>query len=564
MSIKKVIALLYRKYPFLRLGSLVAALALIVGLLSFFSTHAKRPPVITSITPPVGSPGDIMTILGGDFGAIRSPESYVEVGGSKITSSGYLSWSNQEIRVILPTNVQDGLVVVGTKSGVSKPGFFANDAGIPVAVPPDTKTSMPVITSVTPSTNSYGSLISLSGSNFGTIRGSAQVYFTANRDDSESQMTDTFNHASIPANESNFDYEYWSDTEIHVRIPDGAASGTVSVQTEKGESNHLPLQVRSPVGSRSYTEHKTYLLQLTADVENLDPRSPAVITLRVPNPPVTAQQPMATLTESKPAPLIENYRNMTIHQIEFEKNSPQKVRISQDFVVSTYTLTTSITERAVKPFEEKSRVLYTAATRPDALIQSSNSAVTALATEIVKRETNPYRQARLIYNYMLDNYKLTSRPAKKRGAPLELISRKQGDAYDFAVLYTTLVRAAGIPALPLGGILVDSSLKAVPHWWCEIYLEQFGWVPVDPALGAGLEYKAFRPIDNVRTFYFGNLDSQHIAFSRGWNEVKQSIANSKTVYRDRTYAFQSIWEESSSDTVNYSSLWNDPVVLGIY
>ena len=72
-------------------------------------------------------------------------------------------------------------------------------------------------------------------------------------------------------------------------------------------------------------------------------------------------------------------------------------------------------------------------------------------------------------------------------------------------------------------------------------------------------------IENPNEFYFGNLDSQHIAFSRGINEIKQTMsAKNKIVYRPKTYALQSIWEESSEGNVNYSSLWNTPVVLGLY
>ena len=49
------------------------------------------------------------------------------------------------------------------------------------------------------------------------------------------------------------------------------------------------------------------------------------------------------------------------------------------------------------------------------------------------------------------------------------------------------------------------------------------------------------------------------------NVIKQTISqNSKIVYRPKTYALQSIWEESSEGNVNYSSLWNDPIVLGLY
>ena len=60
------------------------------------------------------------------------------------------------------------------------------------------------------------------------------------------------------------------------------------------------------------------------------------------------------------------------------------------------------------------------------------------------------------------------------------------------------------------------------------------------------------------------MDSQHIAFSRGFHQIKQSALNSKIVYRPRTYALQSVWEEAGDATSSYSSLWNNPMILGIY
>lgn len=579
MKLQETISILYRKYPAFRIGIVAFAAVAVIGILSAISIHVRRPPVIESITPPVGAPGDIMTITGHNFGPTQQVESFVEVGGSRITSSGYLNWQDTEIRVILPINVQDGLVLVRTKNGISKPGFFANEAGIPIAVPADTKTTLPVISSVSPATASPGALITLTGSNFGTIRNNAKVYFSANRDDADtSALTGAtmqtepgyasqnargrFSLAYTPADESNYDYEYWSDTEIHVRVPDSAASGVVYVRTEKGESNHSTLQVHSPIGKKTFTERKTYLVQVTTDVQNQDPKNPATLTLRIPRPTLSAQQPMVEMTECKPQPLIDDYRNMIIQQYEFTKNGRQKQRFSQNFVIAVYSVHTEITERAVKPFSEKTRVLYSDATRADRLIKSDDDAIIQTAQEIVKKATNPYTQAKALYSYLLDTCTLTD--SKQQAEPLSMLESKKGDAYDFAITFTTLARALGIPALPVSGILVDAALQAENHWWCEIYLENFGWLPVDPALGAGLTYKAFKQIEDQRSFYFGNLDSQHIAFSRGWNDVKPSFVNSKTVYRPHTYAFQPIWEESTSSSVNYSSLWNAPLVLGIY
>ncbi|MBD5428778.1 MAG: hypothetical protein HDR39_05575 [Treponema sp.] len=573
MSLGRTFSVLYRSYPLFRISCIVFLCLLCLGVVSFITFEAKKLPAIRSLSPAVGSAGDVMTIQGEHFGEERGTSGYVEIGGSRLTAQGYLSWTDTQIRIVLPTNVQDGLVIVATKNGRSKPGFFANEAGIPVAVPPDTQTSLPVITAITPQAGSYGTLMTIRGTNFGTVRGSGAVFFSANRDDA-SQATFTsgvetdspgeFNPQFIPASETNYDYEYWSDGEIRVRIPDGAADGSLFVRTEKGASNALKAEIRLPAGTKSYTGRRTYVLQMTEDLEDLDSKNTTSVTLRVPRPLVTAAQPMADLTECKPEPVIANYKNTIIHQVELVRTSNRKVKFSQQFVVAVYTVQTDVNEKKVRPFSEKSRVLYRATTQPDSLIQSNDEAVAAKAKEIVGKETNPYLQAKLVYDYMLDAYDFPSRLIRENESTLDLLKKERGDAYDFAVLYTTLVRALGIPCLPVSGILVDADLHVQPHWWSEFYIEQFGWIPVDVALAKGLDYKAFKPLDDARAFYFGNLDSQHIAFSRGWNEVKPALVNSKIVRRTKSYAFQSIWEESSEGKVNYSTLWNDPVVLGVY
>ena len=572
-KIKKTISLLFRKYSFFRTFLYLFIIALALTVISIATVKSKKIPVIDSVIPVVGSAGDTMVIRGSNFGSVRGTN-YVEIGGNRITASGYVNWTENLIRLILPSNVQDGLVIVVTQSGKSKPGFFANEAGIPVAVQQNTKTSQPVISYITPSSGSYGSLITITGSDFGTARGSSRVVFTANAENSslgsgQGELTADFDFSVIPASENDFDYEFWSDSEIRVRIPDGAASGNIYVETEKGKSNLVNEEIKLSAGTKSYKSRKTYILQLNADIDSLDTKNGTNITLRVPRPLVTSWQPMVELTECSPEAVIQDYKNTVIHQIELQKASSksEKIRFSHNFVVSAYSVQTQINERAVKPYSQatKSRVLYKKSVLPDSLIKSNDESVTVFAKEITGKETNPYRQAKLIYNYLLENYKLLDSPRKNDASPLDLLKNKKGDAYDLAIFYTTLLRSLSIPSEPMSGILIDSDMKAQNHWWTEFYIEGFGWIPVDVALGSGMKYKAFRPVENSAEYYFGNLDSQHIAFSKGWNEIKQTISpNSKIVYRPKSYALQSIWEESSEGKVNYSSLWNAPVVLGLY
>ena len=68
----------------------------------------------------------------------------------------------------------------------------------------------------------------------------------------------------------------------------------------------------------------------------------------------------------------------------------------------------------------------------------------------------------------------------------------------------------------------------------------------------------------ARDYYFGNLDSHHIVFSRGYNEIKPFAQDNKTVKYPKSFALQSIWEEASSNTAKYSSYWSVPAIKGVY
>ncbi|MCH5291140.1 MAG: IPT/TIG domain-containing protein [Treponema sp.] len=553
----------FRRHPWVRTVTWVLLLLVVFGLTTVIGINVKKTPEIFNINPPVGAPGDVMVISGENFGNTRN-SSYVEIAGSRLTASGYLYWSDSQIKVLLPSNVQDGLVVVGTSAGRSKPGFFANEAGIPVAVRSDAQTSMPRIASVSPETATIGQTVTIMGVNFGSVRGTSKVFFAANRDDIIVEDHGV-KSAFVAAHERDFDYEFWSDTEIRVRVPDGAASGPLLIETEKGTSQatQTALTVHQ-VGSKKYGRKRTYVIQVNADIANAVSSQDASIILYVPRPVRSAMQPMVDLTECQPEPFSKDDPSVVIHQRPLRDFARTKQRFMQNFVVDVYSVTSLLSATDVERFHDTSRLLYTTATMTDFCVPANNMTITNLRDTILQRERNPYTQAKLFYNYMIAAYKLRNSVRTGNVSVLDLISKKTGDAYDFAILFTALCRSAGIPALPVSGILVENNSTSRSHWWTEIYFEGFGWFPVDVALGAGLQFKRFAPVENPASFYFGNLDGQHVAFSRGWNQLRPVMVNSKVVYRPRTYALQSIWEEASSGASSYSSLWNEPVVSGIY
>lgn len=555
----------FKKSPLIRLIILLALIGLILGGIFIFKYNTRPIPYIDAITPPVGSPGDVVVISGRNFGKNRDM-SYVEFAGSKLTASSYLMWTDNTIKLVVPSNVQNGLVIVGTGKLQSSPAFFANITDIPTEVQEVNLVTGPVIASIEVdpksasswSKASVGDVIVITGNNFGDTRGQSKVYFTSNFDSSESVEV-------IPALEDDFCYEFWSDTEIRVRIPDGAAAGYVYVDTPSGKTEKKETFFSNGVGTKTFTDKKFFLVSYNVDIADIVTKDSSTITLRCPLPVISASQRELEITEVSPDPVLMSYQKTMIHQLNVERNISEKTYFKQSFVLPVYGIKTEVNEIKVSAKNQAlSDVLYAFATRADELIPSENEKIISLASSIVKAEKNPYRKARLVYNYMISNFKIENDFRKGDANPLDLIERKSGDSYDFAIVYTALLRALDIPAFANCGVLVSPDLSTKNHMWSEFYISGMGWIPVDPALGAGMEYKKWDEGIDAKAFYFGNLDSHHIKFSRGINTQKPFYQDNKIVQRPRSFAFQMFWEEASANVEKYSSFWSDPVVKGIY
>lgn len=554
---------LLKTKPIIRFVSFISFVAIAIIASFLFGKENSKKPVITSIDPPIALPEDILSIQGSNFGD-RRDNSYVSIANSRITNSKYLVWTDTEIQVKLPSNVQDGLVTITTPAGVSTPAFFANKSSIPTTVRQDPKATTPVIQAVYQESGSddayIGQTVTISGINFNTSRGTSNVYFTANREN------DSKEENYITANPINYDYEYWSDDEIKVRIPDGAKTGFVYIETERGKSEPFPINISFPAGKKTFSNSRTYVLQTSVNLQPETENKDALITLYMPRPQITSFQPEVTTNTISPEPLIQDDIFNIIFQDSLDKAVNTNTTYSATHIVQTYSVSTNIIPNKVPNYSDKTKILYKSYMSPDEGIPSLNPKVTELKDIIIGKAKNNYDKAKLIYDYMVNNFKIinTADAINSEESPVDLISNKEGDSYDFAIIFTALCRAAGIPAVPMGGVLINTQYTTKNHYWTEIYFERYGWFPVDTALGAGMEYEPFVEVQDKKAYYFGNIDNQHIAFCRGWNQIKPSFNNRRSVKRPRSYALQSIWEETRGTEANYSSLWNAPAIIGIY
>lgn len=549
-----------------RRSSAARSLLLIAGALLVFCAilsvrrATRSVPVISEISPPDGRPGDIVAIRGSGFGAERG-ESFVEFGGSILTASAYLSWSDEKIAARVPDDLRGGLVAVTVKGKRSKASFFSDIDAVPKPVPENEESLLPSITSISPDTAEVGQAVSIFGTNFGSSYGASSVFFTAAWNDGSARPDDGGEGNFIKASREEFDCEYWSDTEIRTRVPDGAASGPVRVETAKGKSEAARITVGGRAGSKKFKNKTTWLIQLSADIDDISVDSPSSIRLYFPRPVLSSAQSEASMTESNPPPTIENHQNSSVYQLEVDKGSAQgKKRFQENFVVTTREVNTTVNESLVpQSYSGMSAQLFELATQADSVVPSSDARVASLSRAIIGKETNPFKKARLVYNYMTENFTLSKNASDTPLEPRALLRLKKGDAYDIAILYTALLRAAGVPALPDCGVAIDRAMKTKPHWWSEFYILGAGWIPVDVAMGMGME-----GAENPREYYFGNIDSRRVVFSRGANQIKHGAGSASVARRPKSYALQSVWEESSRGVKRYSSFWADPAALGAY
>lgn len=560
---------IFRRYPVIRFLFSLVIIGIFLFAIYLVSFRTKPVPEIDAILPPVGSPGDVVLIQGKNFGDVRDM-SYVEIAGAKLTASSYISWSDDCIKLVLPANVQDGLVYVGTKDMRSKPALFANEVDIPVPVTTTRVSSKPVISDISAAKLYNGEELVIYGSNFGDARNQSKVCFTVDYNnkirDSDYINQSMLTENMVAASESNFDYVSWSNNEIKVRVPDGASTGMIVVETESEKSEPFAFTVNENIGRKYFDNKKIYLVQYKADIADVVTNDYATITLRCPIPVTSVSQPDVQITETVPTPILMNYQNNMIQQVTKLKNNNPKSVFVQTFVLPVYEVQTSINPDKIGAYKDRELELYDWALKADELVPSDNEKIIERVTEICGKEKNCYRKAKLIYNYLCDNFKLAASNRKNDANPLEILKTGTGDAYDFAVIYTAMLRAAGVPAVTNAGVLVSQDLMTQPHWWCEFYVHNFGWVPVDVALGMGKDYKKWTdgPEVSDRDFYFGNMDSHHIMFSRGWNQLKPFNQDNKIVQQPKSYSLQSIWEEASSNTIKYSSYWSVPVIKGVY
>jgi transglutaminase-like putative cysteine protease len=154
--------------------------------------------------------------------------------------------------------------------------------------------------------------------------------------------------------------------------------------------------------------------------------------------------------------------------------------------------------------------------RRDVPNMETTDALTALANEICGSETNVVRQAKLLFDYVVDHtnhYSKAGAPKSSgKGSAEYCLTNKGGSCTDMHSLFIAMARARGIPTrLQFGSLLkpANEGKEMDPGYrcWVEYFVPHYGWVPMDIA--------AANTNPDRRDFYFSGIDERRIRFSEG-------------------------------------------------
>ncbi len=546
---------------------------IIIFIILFFlliinTSISGYPPSIEKIVRENNIHSFMLKIDGKNFGEKRGgSEVYIE--NLALTDSAYLKWTDNQIVVTMPKEIKSGLLYVVTKSGKTNAMIYTNPNETPELISAMYRSERtlqqrgPNIRSITPLVSKIGEVLTIKGNGLGREQGKSLVYFTwtsqtKNPDAAEDSLP------VVSAKNNDFDYVSWNDKEIKVRIPDGAKSGNIYIYSERGNSNQKYLEIQHPAGIKQYHNRNKYSIEYSILIKTINSESNNGIYLWIPEIIEEAEQREISYIQSRSrfGPLFDYQRVMLFYLDELREGDQHKITL--EYIFDRYAVKTEINAEMITNSYDKGSEFYLHYTGENDYLKPELAAIKQLSAEIKAKEENPYLIAQNIYEYVIDNMSFSYINPYNYDKWQFSLDSKQGDSFIYVMLFCTLCRSAGIPARPVAGYLIDNEKRSIRHFWAEFYLPHVGWIPVDLLLGDNKQYESFLWHENAKSYYFGNIDNRHITFSKGYVILKKITPAGRTVRKAGLPNLQSMHEEIKGNLHEYSILWRDVKVLGIF
>ncbi len=140
------------------------------------------------------------------------------------------------------------------------------------------------------------------------------------------------------------------------------------------------------------------------------------------------------------------------------------------------------------------------------MVAPEDPEIISKAKELTDGIASDYKRAQAIFEFVNVNMEYNMTPEYSNQGAVSALSTMKGVCEEYATLFVSMCRAIGIPSRCVEGYFVqvkelnDSGEQVKElgnHLWAEIYLQDFGWVPVDPTMVYSGPSKG---IPNLKTF----------------------------------------------------------------
>lgn len=255
------------------------------------------------------------------------------------------------------------------------------------------------------------------------------------------------------------------------------------------------------------------MVKYTIDVDADAVPAGKKIRVWMPYPIVSERQRNVTLqSSSDKVKFSDSEKHNTVYmERKAKKGQPAHFEIVYSYDVYAKYFNQDYMLRNLLPYDKSSGtyIKYTSQDAPQILLSDE---MKSLAQQIVGSETNPVKQASLIYNW-IDAYFPWAGAREYSTIPnlaQYVLNRGYGDCGQVTLLYINLLRNIGIPARWESGWSLEPGSVGI-HDWAETYFEGIGWVPTDMSFGQNLATQDGDVVD----FYKSGMDYYRLAANRG-------------------------------------------------
>jgi hypothetical protein len=272
--------------------------------------------------------------------------------------------------------------------------------------------------------------------------------------------------------------------DIVLGVSDGTGTGTKSVK----------ITVEEPQNPLKFLKEHNFKVEIECDLQNNSDITLYDLECYIRSPQTF--WPFQTINSistnlGKTDEVFDGSNNMLTH-FEFDKNAKVekndifKAKITLDVTMYEFSFKDIDTGQLdYKPGDEDLEKY----TGEDIFMDTDSQILIDAVKKTVDNETDPVIMSHKLYDFVAKNIYYDFPRAADRHyefmSASEILKKGKGVCADYAILYVTLLRIAGIPARVIGGIPVTLILPEknreldVGHAWVEIKLPGYGWIPID-------------------------------------------------------------------------------------